>query len=143
MDANSGHSQSRAHLVRQPVFPSGWTPDLPNAGVATSRFGTIHPALVLFRSDCSLHPPWNAILVHPVAQPEGSAPSVLRADCWERLESLAAAASTAGSGFWDAEVMLVAQPVAQLVAMVLLMEALVERVELLLVQRTHLAVWVV
>jgi len=59
------------------------------------------------------------------------------------LESLAAAASTAGSGFWDAEVMLVAQPVAQLVAMVLLMEALVERVELLLVQRTHLAVWVV
>jgi len=88
-------------------------------------------------------PPWNAILVHPVAQPEGSAPSVLRADCWERLESLAAAASMAGSGFWDAEVMLVAQPVAQLVAMVLLMEALVERVELLLVQRTHLAVWVV
>ena len=88
-------------------------------------------------------PPWNAILVHPVAQPEGSAPSVLRADCWERLESPAAAASTEGSGFWDVEVMLVAQPVAQLVAMVLLMEALVEHVELLLVQRTHVAVFLV
>ena len=50
---------------------------------------------------------------------------------------ITSAASTVESGFWDVEV---TQPVAQLVAMALSMEAFAENVKLLLVERAHLAV---
>ena len=83
--------------------------------------------------------------MHPVAQPEGLAARGLGSQRAEggfpgALGIIGCAGVNGGVGFWDVKVVLAAQPVAQLVAMVLLMEGQVEHVELFVVRRRQLAV---